>query len=78
MGINMKELSPGTRASMNGYVPDKLIYPEWLKQNPQYAEDVLGTTRAKAFLEGGVSIENFVNDKGRTLTLEELRSKHIL
>lgn len=75
LGIPIDEMDPGTRASMDGQVPAKLTYPEWLREHPERAVDALGVTRAKLFLEGKMPIDKFVNDKGRTLTLKELREK---
>jgi SPP1 gp7 family putative phage head morphogenesis protein len=78
MGISAKEITDAQRASLTGQVPAKMTYPEWLRANPQYAEEVLGKVRADAFLAGKVEISQFVNNQGRVLTLEELRDRHIL
>lgn len=75
MGINIDEMSPSTRASMNGHVPEATTYDKWLRDNPEYAKDVLGVTKAKLFLDGGMPIERFVNDKSQVLTLPQLRER---
>jgi SPP1 gp7 family putative phage head morphogenesis protein len=78
LGFDLEELDkdgPG-RASMNGVVPQKTTYPEWLsQQSPEVQNEVLGVTRAKLFRDGQVPIERFVDDRGRTLTLTELRQR---
>lgn len=67
----------GKRASMDGPVSAKLSYGDWLaKQGKDFQDDVLGPTRAKLFREGGLSVDKFVNDKGVTLTLEQLKNKY--
>lgn len=73
LGIPADELEPGTRASMNGQVPDKTSYGSWLKrQKADVQDEVLGKGRAALFRKGEVSIEGFVNEQGRTLSLDEL------
>jgi len=75
LGIKAGELEPGTRASMDGQVSEKLTYNEWLKKQPAAVQDeVLGPTRGRLYREGKVKIERFSVD-GRRLTLEELRRR---
>jgi len=73
LGIDLSNAPPGTRASMNGEVPDSMTFPEWLrKQSRQTVEDVLGPGRADLFLSGEKSFDQFTNDRGRILTLAQL------
>ena len=73
LGINLKEAKPGTRASMNGQVPAKLTYNNWLKTQPKGIQDeVLGRRRAEIFRRGNVPVQRFVNRSGKSLTLPEL------
>jgi len=61
---------------MDGYVPETVTYRDWLKKQPMSRIiDILGPARAKLYREGGLKIGDFVNDKGRTLTLRELRAR---
>lgn len=49
-------------------------YESWLKRQPAwFQDDVLGVTRGKLFRRGDLSIGRFVDDRGKTLTLDELR-----
>lgn len=74
LGLNI-EVSPSTRASMDGQVPDKIAYPEWLKKKPaSFQDEVLGKTKGKLFREG-MPIDRFVNNQGVTYTLDELRKR---
>ena len=76
MGIDAKELTESTRASMDGQVPESMTYQQWLKKQPEeVVEDVLGKTKAKLFKEGGLTLDRFVDFKGDVYTLDELR-KH--
>lgn len=77
LGIDRDELSPGTRASMNGQVPADLTYGEWLRrQDRDFVFETLGPSRARLFLDGDLKIERFVLDRtGREFTLDELRRR---
>lgn len=67
----------GQRASKDGPVSNQLTYGGWLKKQPdEFVDDVLGPTRAKLFREGKVKIDQFVDDSGRTLTLDQLRQRY--
>lgn len=71
LGIDLGDDPEGTRASMNGQVPASTTYGQWLKRQPhEVQEDVLGKTRARLFRSRKVSIERFVDDKRRPLTLK--------
>lgn len=73
LGIPLNEAPDGTRASMNGQVPEKMTYSKWLKKQPTDIQNqVLGPTRAKMF-RAGTPIDKFVNNKYNVLTLDELR-----
>jgi len=74
LGIDIDEVSPGTRASMNGQVPANQTYYEWLAtQSASTQKDVLGAVRYDLWKKGGVSPDKFVNDSGKVLTLAELK-----
>jgi SPP1 gp7 family putative phage head morphogenesis protein len=79
-------LPEGTRATkevrgylqkvMNGQVPDRVTYGPWLrKQSKTVQNEALGPGRAKLFRAGKVSIDKFVDTRGRPLTLDQLREK---
>lgn len=73
LGFDMDELPEGTRASMDGQVPAKLTYYEWLdRQGAQTQKEILGAGRYKAWKTDGVTPDRFVNSKGRVLTLKEI------
>lgn len=55
LGIPLKDASEDMRASMNGQVPAKLTYYEWLRQQPKnVVEEVLGKKKAASFLKGSL------------------------
>ncbi|VFS60093.1 phage minor head protein [Leminorella grimontii] len=74
MGIDIDEMPPGTRASMDGQVPADTTYLEWLKnQSAARQDEILGPTRAKLMRDGGMAPESFYTDKGKFLTIEQLK-----
>ena len=81
LGIEgLRDLPPSTRASLSaeftGQVPDKLIYPEWLKRQPASLQaEVLGKERSAMFRRGVLPERYFFNDKRKQLTLPEMRKK---
>jgi SPP1 gp7 family putative phage head morphogenesis protein len=75
LGIDIDEAPPGTRASMDGQVPDAETYQTWLqKKSAAFQDDVLGPTRGKLFREG-MPLDRFVDESGKEYTLAQLRSK---
>ncbi len=76
IGVPMDEVK-GTRASQDGQVDGDLNYSDWLRSKPAaFQDDVLGPTRGKLFRAGDLEMSAFVNNKGKVLTLEELRRKN--
>lgn len=66
----------GTRASMFGPVPEDTKYADWLRrQSPEIQNEVLGVSKAKLFREGGLPLERFVDDTGKTYSLSQLRQR---
>jgi SPP1 gp7 family putative phage head morphogenesis protein len=76
MGIDEDEIDAGTRASLDGQVPADVTFGEWLKKQPaEVQDDVLGTTRGKMLRNGKTTVDRFFNDKGKFLSLDELRQR---
>ncbi len=74
----ISKIKRNTRASMNGQVPVKQTYPEWLKRQPAgFQDEVLGKTKGKLFRDGGLAVDKFVDaQSGRPFTLDQLRVKN--
>jgi len=83
LGIDIDEAPAGTRASMNGQVPEKTTYNEWLKgQSNKVQDSILGAGtknhpgRAQLFREGKFDVHSFVDRKtGRHFTLSDLAAE---
>lgn len=77
LGVDIEEFDIGDRASMDGSVPGKIDYEEWLlQQSPARQRQVLGEKRAKLFIDGELSLEDLRNARGEDLTLDELRKRY--
>jgi hypothetical protein len=75
-GNDIGEFNPVDRASMDGAVPANTTYAEWLgKQSAARQDEILGPTRGKLLRSGNLTLDRFYNEKGRALTLDELRAR---
>ncbi|WP_449549422.1 phage minor head protein [Lelliottia amnigena] len=74
LGIDIDEMDEGTRASMDGQVPGKTTYLEWLKRQPAQRQDqVLGVERGRLLRAGEIDLSDMFTDKGEWITLERLK-----
>jgi SPP1 gp7 family putative phage head morphogenesis protein len=79
LGFDIDEVPETTRASMDGQVPARQTYPQWLKgQSAEVQKEVLGAKNAALFRKGRFKFTT--NVYGPPLTLSELkkREKRIL
>lgn len=62
---------------IEGVAPMKAMsYAEWLKRQPvAVQDDILGPARGALFRTGGFTVDRFVDDAGKTLTLAQLRQR---
>lgn len=75
LGFDFQEMPASERAAMNGRVSDKVTYGQWLKgQGRQTQEVALGKRKAQLFRSGKLGVRDFVDDRGRILTLKELEA----
>ena len=74
LGIDLDEAPEGTRASMDGQVAASQTFNDWLKRQPAPVQDeALGPTRGKAYRKGNLSVSEFTDGRGNTITIEEMR-----
>ncbi len=74
LGIDAED-APG----LDGNIPDLPTYSEWLRKQPRdFVLDTLGKTKGRAFLDGDLPLDRFVdNATGRELTIEQLRETEL-
>ena len=79
--VDPKYAIPGVKGLRSSRNPDGSVekiagettYNSWLKRQPaEFQDEVLGVERAKLF-RGGMNVDKFTDDEGRTLTLEQLK-----
>jgi hypothetical protein len=59
-----------------GEIPNANTYANWLgRQSAARQDEVLGPTRGAMYRRGQVSVEGFLNNRGRLLTLDQLRAR---
>jgi hypothetical protein len=74
LGLDADDFTPSTRASMDGQVPDKLTYSDWLgKQSEARQAKVLGKAKAELFRDGKLPLDKFVAPSGHVYTLDQLK-----
>jgi SPP1 gp7 family putative phage head morphogenesis protein len=77
LGIDSDELTQTTRQSLDGQIPAKLTYNDWLKkQSVARQDEVLGVAKAKLFRNSEITLDKFVSRQGHTYTLPELRKRN--
>jgi hypothetical protein len=75
LGIDIEELPPAQRASMDGAVPAQTTYLDWLgRQSAARQDDILGPTRGKLMREG-VAPSALFSNRGDLLSLDQLRAR---
>lgn len=76
LGIDIDEMTPSQRASMDGQVPADMSYGDWLKRQSAGRQDqILGPERGRLMRQGGLQLPDFYSDRGEWLTLEQLRER---
>lgn len=73
-----REIKGSTRPSIGpegvALVSSKTSYQEWLARQPAaFQRDILGPNRYALFTKGELALEKFVDDNGKTLTLQQLK-----
>ncbi|MFG6139501.1 phage minor head protein [Halomonas sp. B23F22_10] len=69
----------GERASMDGPVSNQLTFGGFLRnQSAEFQDDYLGPARARLFRAGTIKIEQFTDNQGRPLSLDELAARYDL
>lgn len=76
LGIDADEMPAGTRASMDGQVPADMTYAQWFaKQSAGRQDQIVGPERGRLYRQGKVKFDGFYDDRGRWLTLDDLRRR---
>lgn len=71
---NLRNITDARRASLNGAVPARMSYPEWLRTQPNEIRlNLLGSQqRVNLFNQGNLTLTQFSTRDGRLLSIERL------
>ena len=76
-GRSIQEVRAEWARDRVGRLPAETTYQDWLsRQKASFQDEVLGPTRGKLFRGGGLTLDRFVANSGRRLTLDELKALH--
>ncbi|WP_386415457.1 minor capsid protein [Stutzerimonas stutzeri] len=76
LGLSKSDIEPSTQASMDGQIAGDITYGQWLRGKPaEFQDEILGVTKGRLFREGGLTLDRFVDSKGREYSLDELRKR---
>jgi SPP1 gp7 family putative phage head morphogenesis protein len=76
LGIDIDELSPVERASMDGQVAAEMSYGDWLqKQSAARQDEVVGPERGRLMRSGGMPFDSFYTARGDWIDLDVLRQR---
>lgn len=74
LGRDIQTQRPAKSASGIEQVNSGTNYETWLKRQPKrFQVEILGKDKADIFRRGNVSLDKFIDERGRPLTLEQLR-----
>ncbi len=64
------------RASMDGQVPAKMSFEDWVKtKSSDFQDQVFGARRAQLFRDGKLTAKDLLSQEGRPLTLKQLAER---
>lgn len=73
LGLDIGEIPEGTRASMNGQVPESTTFAKWFEgQSKANQEKYLGVERYNLYKEGKINFSDLVNQRGQTVAIKDL------
>jgi SPP1 gp7 family putative phage head morphogenesis protein len=76
-GVPLREYKKMWADRNVGRVTESVTYEEWLRgQSQKFKEEVLGKTKAKLFNTGKIKLNEFVDVRGKEMTLEQLANSH--
>lgn len=73
LGVDIEEVSKGTRASDLGQIPSDTTFEGFLaRHDAEYVDKLLGPGRAMLWRDGKITLQDLVDGHGRELTLKQL------
>ena len=76
LGFDIDEIPKGTRASMDGQVPESTNFIDWIeKKSPEQQKQWFGAVKYELYKDGKITFSDLINQRGRPVTLKELEDK---
>lgn len=76
LGFDIDEIPKGTRASMDGQVPESTNFIDWIeKKSPEQQKQWFGAGKYELYKEGKITFSDLINQRGRPVALKELEDK---
>ncbi len=76
LGLNIDEIPPATRSSMDGQVADDITFDEWLRGKTEVEQNAqLGAGKAALWRSGKITLTDLLDQRGNPLTLAALTEK---
>lgn len=73
----LPEFKPATRASVDGPVRADITFAEWLGgKSKRFQDDLLGPGRAEMWRADKITLQQLLDQRGRPLTLDQLRERY--
>ena len=73
LGLDIDEISPSTRASMDGSIPETTTFTKWFEgKDKKFQEKYLGISRYELFKDGKITLSQLVNQQGAIIPIKDL------
>jgi SPP1 gp7 family putative phage head morphogenesis protein len=73
LGLDIDEIPKGSRASMDGSVPETTTFTEWFEgKDKKFQEQYLGKGRFELFKDGKITLSQLVNQQGLIIPIKDL------
>jgi SPP1 gp7 family putative phage head morphogenesis protein len=73
LGLDIDEIPKGTRASMDGSVPETTTFTKWFEgKDKAFQEQYLGVGRYQLYKDGKITLSQLVNQQGATIPIKDL------
>ena len=72
-GLKTNKIPKGTRATMDGQIPESMSAAKWLKRKgTKFGSDLLGKARHQLWQDGKITLQQLTDQSGRSLNLPQL------
>lgn len=78
LGVDLPEFKPTERSAVGGPVSSGTTFAQWLaRRTTQQQDEQLGKGRAQLWRDGKITLNQLLDLRGNTMTLEQLQGKYL-